>query len=91
MQYVTDGHEKYIWFHHTGEEQFFNLDDDPLECCELSKDPAYQTRIAMWRRRLAEVNENRGDPRGQNGELVPQPDGALSLSPNYQKWKEAAQ
>ena len=23
MQYVTDGHEKYIWFHHTGEEQFF--------------------------------------------------------------------
>ena len=91
MQYVTDGHEKYIWFHHTGEEQFFNLDDDPLECCELSRDPAYEPRIAMWRRRLAEVNENRGDPRGQNGELVPQFDGALSLSPNYQKWKEAAQ
>ena len=88
MQYVTDGHEKYIYFHHTGEEQFFNLDDDPLECCELSKDPACADRVALWRGRLAEINENRGDPRGQNGELVPQVDGALSLSPNYYKWKE---
>ncbi len=57
----------------------------------MSGDPPYETRIVLWRRRLAEVNEKRGDPRGQNGELVPQPDGALSLSPNYQKWKEAAQ
>ena len=88
MQYVTDGHKKYIYFHHTGEEQFFNLDDDPLECCELSKDPACADRVALWRGRLAEINENRGDPRGQNGELVPQVDGALSLSPNYYKWKE---
>jgi arylsulfatase A-like enzyme len=91
MQYVTDGHEKYIWFHHTGEEQFFNLDDDPLECNELSKDPNYADRVQVWRKRLAQVNENRGDPRGQNGELVPQPDGALALSPNYQKWREAAE
>ena len=73
-----------------GKNSFFNLDDDPLECRELSKDPAYAARVALWRGRLALVNENRGDPRGQNGELVPQVDGALSLSPNYQKWKDAA-
>ena len=90
MQYVTDGHEKYIWFHHTGEEQFFNLDQDPLECQELSKHPDCQERVALWRSRLADINEQRGDPRGQNGQLVPQPDGALSLSPNYTKWKEQA-
>jgi arylsulfatase A-like enzyme len=90
MQYVTDGHEKYIWFHHTGEEQFFNLDEDPLECQELSKHPDYQERVALWRSRLAHINEQRGDPRGQNGQLVSQPDGALSLSPNYTKWKEQA-
>ncbi|MCZ6633902.1 MAG: arylsulfatase [bacterium] len=90
MQYVTDGHEKYIWFHHTGEEQFFNLDQDPLECQELSKHPDSQERVALWRSRLADINERRGDPRGQNGQLVPQPDGALSLSPNYTKWKEQA-
>jgi len=45
----------------------------------------------MWRRLLVEVNENRGDPRGQNGELMPQFDGALSLLPNYHRWKDAAQ
>jgi arylsulfatase len=90
MQYVTDGCEKYVWFHHTGAEQFFDLDEDPLECNDLSADPAQQARIDVWRRRLAEVNEQRGDPRGAGGKLVPQPDGALRLSPNYQRWKEAA-
>jgi arylsulfatase A-like enzyme len=90
MQYVSDGHEKYIWFHHTGKEQYFNLDEDPLECTDLSQSPDLQDRVQHWRKRLAQINEERGDPRGQNGELVPQPDGALRLSPNYQKWKEAA-
>jgi arylsulfatase len=90
MQYVTDGCEKYVWFHHTGEEQFFDLDKDPLECNDLSADPSQQARIDVWRQRLAQVNEQRGDPRGAGGKLVPQPDGALRLSPNYQRWKEAA-
>ena len=91
MQYVTDGHEKYIWFHHTGRDQFFNLDEDPMECRELSKNSDYRSRVELWRNRLAEINENRGDPRGQDGQLVPQPDGALSLSPNYERWKERGQ
>jgi len=90
MQYVTDGREKYIWFHHTGKEQFFDLVADPGECCDLAADPGAQTRVQIWRQRLAHINEERGDPRGQGGELVPQPDGALVLSPNYQKWKERA-
>jgi hypothetical protein len=88
MQYVTDGREKYIWFHHTGREQFFDLEKDPLECHDLAKDPAAEQRIALWRKRLADINENRGDPRGKDGKLVPQPGGALTLSPNYRKWKE---
>ena len=90
MQYVTDGREKYVWFHHTGREQFFNLVEDPMECRELSNVPAYRSRVELWRKRLAKINEDRGDPRGQNGELVAQPDGALALSPNYRKWKECA-
>lgn len=89
-QWVTDGREKYIWFHHTGRELFFHLQDDPAECHDLSRDPAWQARIAVWRRRLADINEQRGDPRGQNGELVPQPKGAIKLSPFYEKWKAAA-
>ncbi|HET7558621.1 MAG TPA: arylsulfatase [Limnochordia bacterium] len=90
MQYVTDGREKYIWFHHTGKERFFDLTNDPNECRDLAGNPEYEARIALWRSRLAEINERRGDPRGQDGRLVPQPQGALSLSPNYACWKERA-
>lgn len=91
MQYVTDGREKYIWFHHTGKEQFFDLAADPLECRDLAADPQYEGRLELWRDRLAQVNEERGDPRGSGGRLVPQPEGALRLSPNYDRWKARAQ
>ena len=90
MQYVTDGREKYIWFHHTDKEQFFDLQQDPHECHDLSGKADQQARIETWRQRLAEVNEQRGDPRGRDGRLVPQPNGALQLSPNYYRWKERA-
>jgi arylsulfatase A-like enzyme len=88
-QYVTDGREKYIWFHHTGEEQFFDLRADPMETRDLSKKAEDQNRIEVWRSRLAKINEERGDPRGKNGKLVPQPEGALKLSPNYERWRRA--
>ncbi|MDA0335092.1 MAG: arylsulfatase [bacterium] len=90
MQYVTDGVQKYIWFHHTGHEQFFDLTTDPGECIDLAADPAWQACIDVWRSRLAEVNEKRGDPRGQGGRLITQPDGALRLSPNYARWRDQA-
>ena len=91
MQYVTDGREKYVWFHHTGAEQFFDLVADPGECLDLAADPAAQARVEVWRQRLAVVNERRGDPRGQGGRLVTQPDGALRLSPNYERWQARAE
>jgi arylsulfatase A-like enzyme len=89
MQYLTDGREKYIWFHHTGREQLFDLRNDPQELHDLAADTSAQSRIREWRRRLAEINECRGDPRGHNGELVVQ-EQALTLSPNYQRWVDAA-
>lgn len=90
MQYVTDGLEKYIWFHHTGDEQFFDLRNDPDECHDLSQNPEVADRIDLWRERLATINERRGDPRGKDGKLVPQIDrDALKRSPNYDRWKEA--
>ena len=90
MQYVTDGREKYIWFHHTGKEQFFDLRQDPNECDDLATTPQAHPRLELWRQRLAQINEQRGDPRGQNGALVAQPQGALGLSPNYAQWKAQA-
>lgn len=88
MQYVTDGKEKYIWFHHTDREQFFDLSEDPMECRNLIDDPGKRSRIGVWRKRLAEVNETRGDPRGQNGKLVASKEMAMRLSPNYDRWRK---
>jgi arylsulfatase A-like enzyme len=88
MQYLTDGREKYIWFHHTGRERFFDLTNDPQELHDLAGDPAARGRIREWHARLAEINERRGDPRGQNGDLVVQ-EQALVLSPNFHRWLEA--
>tara|TARA_B100001250_G_scaffold381443_1_gene373747 strand:- start:11601 stop:12137 length:537 start_codon:yes stop_codon:yes gene_type:complete len=62
----------------------------PGECVDLSKDPVKSDRVSFWRGRLAEINEKRGDPRGSGGRLVEQPEGAMILSPNYQKWKDRA-
>ena len=91
MQYLTDGYEKYIWFHHTGQEQFFDLREDPNECYDLASASQAQSRLQLWRQRLAQINEQRGDPRGHQGKLVPQPQGALTLSPNYTRWKMQAE
>jgi arylsulfatase A-like enzyme len=46
MQYLTDGKEKYIWYTTTGEEQLFNLIEDPDECRNLATSPAHQDRLA---------------------------------------------
>ena len=89
MQYITDGCEKLVWFHHTGRERFFNLADDPQELRDLSKDPKSQTRLREWRNRLAQINEKRGDPRGKKGKLAVQKN-AIALSPNYQRWHDRA-
>jgi arylsulfatase len=50
--FVTDGREKYIWFSQTGEEQFFNLIDDPEELVNRVNDPAYANRIVLWKEHL---------------------------------------
>lgn len=62
-QYVTDGREKLVWNPVTGEEQFFNLVNDPQECHDASRNGAQQERVALWRARLiAELA-----PRTQDG------------------------
>lgn len=63
---------------------------DPYESHDLSKDPRYAARIELRRCLLAEINEDRGDPRGKGGRLIPQLEqNAPNLSPNYHRWKEA--
>ena len=61
MQFLTDGKEKYIYFPYSGDEQFFDLVNDREELYDLSKDPAYAERVALWRNRLIELLGKRGD------------------------------
>lgn len=91
MQYGVSSAEKYIWFHHTGDEQLFDLINDPGETRNLATEPSAAKRLGLWRSRLAEANTSRGDPRGSNGKLVVQEMGkALKRSPNYDRWVKAA-
>ncbi|MBD3240518.1 MAG: arylsulfatase [Chitinivibrionales bacterium] len=52
MQYLTDGHRKYIWYPGTGGEHFFDLDNDPREMHNLAQEPSRAKELAMWRERL---------------------------------------
>jgi len=52
MQYLTDGREKYIWYTLSGEEQLFDLTNDPQELHNLAADPKYKERLELWRSRM---------------------------------------
>ena len=55
MQYVTDGHRKFVWLPRLDQEQFFNLDEDPGECFNLVNEPWYKKEIEKWKNYL--INE----------------------------------
>jgi arylsulfatase A-like enzyme len=75
MQYVTDGHEKFIWYPVTDQEQFFDLDADPQETRDLIDDASAQERVQLWRQRLIDVLGARGDDFSDGEKLLPKPDG----------------
>ncbi len=54
MQFLTNGKEKYIWYTRTGEEQLFNLIDDPNELHNLTEDPKSRERLLFWRSRMVD-------------------------------------
>ncbi|HEO71397.1 MAG TPA: arylsulfatase [Candidatus Hydrogenedentes bacterium] len=79
---LTDGQWKYIYHAQDGQEQLFNLDDDPSELHDLAGDAAYTKTLQQWRGRLVAHFEERGEPFLKNGQLVPRPERML-YSPNY--------
>jgi arylsulfatase A-like enzyme len=54
LQWLTDGHRKYVWFSGSGHEQLFDLDADPQECHDLAAKPDWRRELEHWRLRLAE-------------------------------------
>lgn len=49
-QWLTEGHEKYVWFTQTGQQLHFNLDSDPTELHDLAA--TEPQRVEFWRQRL---------------------------------------
>jgi len=83
---LTDGHQKYIFHAFDGEEQLFDLDNDPHELNDLSSDPGSQATLLKWRERMINHLSVRGDKWVKNGKLALRP-GRMLHSPNYPKTK----
>jgi choline-sulfatase len=52
VHFLTDGHHKYLWYSQTGQEQLFDLDDDPSELCDLARRDDSAGVLSAWRERL---------------------------------------
>lgn len=68
-QWVTDGTWKYIWYPGTGTEQLFNLENDPLECTDLSGDSDQKERLESFRAFLVEELKDRPEGFVEAGDL----------------------
>ena len=60
--YLTDGREKYIWLSHTGQEQLFDLENDPGELNNLAASNQHAERVTVWRERM--IKQLEGRPEG---------------------------
>ncbi len=79
---LTDGVWKYIWFFRTGEEQLFNLEQDPGELTNLAA--VEEEQIKTWQRKMVEHLAERGDGFVKNKQLVKR-ETTLLYSPNFPK------
>ena len=71
LQWLTDGHEKYVWSSGTGVEQLFNLDEDPQELDDLARNGKADDRLEYWREMLISELAEREEGFVKKGELVP--------------------
>ena len=81
---LTDGKQKYIYHALDGEEQLFDLTQDPLETKDLAGETAHADKLRTWRGRLLSQfeREGRGEPFVKGGKLVPRPE-RHTYSPHY--------
>jgi arylsulfatase A-like enzyme len=70
VQFLTDGHQKYIWYTQTGQEQLFDLDSDPNEIHDLARQPEKGGVLAVWRRRLIAQLKDRPEAFSDGEKLI---------------------
>ncbi len=70
VQFVTDERWKYIYYPGPGDEQLFDIQEDPREMTDLASDPAHGDVIESFRNLL--IKELEGRPEGfvQDGRLT---------------------
>jgi arylsulfatase A-like enzyme len=81
---LTDARWKYIFHARDGEEQLFNLQEDPHEIHDLASKTQYQHVLQQWRGRLVAHLSERGDEFVKGGKLALRPQGRMT-SPNFPK------
>jgi len=83
---LTDGRQKYIYHAQFGEEQLFDLTEDPGEEHDLATEKKSLAR--EWRQRMVAHLSERGAQFVVDGDLAPRPNGML-YSPNYPQDRKA--
>ena len=68
---LTDGHFKYIWRPTDGTQHLFDLDNDPREEHDLSKDAAHRQTLEIWRATLTERLAHRPEGFSDGSQLIP--------------------
>ena len=81
---LTDGHYKYVYHAPTGEEQLFDLREDPGELHDCAKERKFKSRVSEWRGRMIDHFNERGEPFVVNGDLAPRQERMLH-SPHFPK------
>ncbi len=82
MQYLCDGRMKYIWYPGSGQEQLFDVEDDPREMNDLSARRADQ--LPAWRQRLVEILADRPEGFVRDGKLATVGDRTPSCLPGWE-------
>lgn len=70
VQFMVSSTDKYIWYSGDGREEYFDLVNDPQECCNLIADSKKAARIAQMRARLVQQLTGREEGYVQDGQLV---------------------
>ncbi len=79
---LTDGKRKYVFHAFNGEEQLFDLTDDPGETRDLAGESAHAATLKLWRERMVKHLGERGEPFVKDGKLLKRPKRML-YSPNF--------
>ena len=70
---LTDGKYKYIYFTLTGQQQLFDLQKDPMEMNDLTREEQFGTNknlVKKWRKKMIKHLQIRGETWVKDGDLV---------------------